>query len=193
MTGERETALSETKKGGHIMKLTLVGRQMDFPEDLKPIVEKKLKKFDKFFKDDAEAFVTVSRKHNKERLELTISSGGTLYRSEQERETFRDALDVTIDVIERQIRKNKTRLAKRLREGAFVEPSSPAVSGPVEEEGEFSLRVKRFACRPMTPDEAILQMNLLDHGFYLFRNAESGEINLVYKRSDSDYGLIVPD
>ncbi len=171
------------------MKLTFVGRQIDFPEDLKPVVEKKLKKFDKFFKDDAEAFVTVSRKHNKERLELTISSSGTLFRSEQERDSFRDALDVSIDVIERQIRKNKTRLAKRLREGAFTD--SPAE--PVEEEGEFNIRVKRFDCRPMTPDEAILQMNLLEHGFYMFRNAESGKINLVYKRADTEYGLMVPE
>ena len=171
------------------MKMTLVGRQISVPEDLKPIIEKKLSRFDKFFKDDAEAFVTLSKRHNKERLELTISCGGTLFRSEEEKNTFRDALDCSIDVIERQIRKNKTRLAKRLREGAF---DSVPEEVPVEEEGEFRIREKKFACQPMTPEEAILQMNLIGHSFFLFRNAESGELCVVYRRADGDYGLILP-
>ena len=169
---------------------------MEVPEDCKALFEKKLAKFDKFFKDDAVAYITLSRKHGKERLELTVSSGGTLFRGEEEAETFNNALDEAIESIERQIRKNKTRLEKRLREGAFVrsagEPDRFADAGAVEEETEFNIRVKEFELAPMSPSEAILQMNLLDHSFFLFINDETGMTNVVYKRNDGDYGIIVP-
>ncbi|MBE6563905.1 MAG: ribosome-associated translation inhibitor RaiA [Ruminococcaceae bacterium] len=173
------------------MKITMIGRQMEVPADFKAIAEKKLQKFNKFFKDDAEAYVTLTRERNAERLELMISSGGTLYRSEEENTSFQNALDIAVDVIERQIRKNKTRLEKRLREGAFnAEPFDGDMN--VEEEGDFKIRVKSFPCRPMSPEEAILQMNLIGHEFFMFRNAESGEVNVVYKRRDDNYGLLIP-
>jgi putative sigma-54 modulation protein len=174
------------------MKITTIGRQMDVPEDLKALFDKKLRKFDKFFRDDAVAYITLSKKRNMEVLELTISSGGTLYRSEKEGTTFNNALDEVIEAIERQIRKNKTRLEKRLREGAFVRETAEPALEHIEEEPEFNIRVKSFSIKPMTPEEAILQMNLLGHTFFMFRNAESGEVNVVYKRHDSDYGMIVP-
>ncbi|MBR4466742.1 MAG: ribosome-associated translation inhibitor RaiA [Clostridia bacterium] len=171
------------------MKITIIGRQMDVPEELKVLIDKKLAKFDKFFKDDAVAYVTLSRKRSLEILELTISSGGTLFRSEEENSTFQNAFDCAIDSIERQIRKNKTRLEKRLREGAFVR-EAPVM--PEEEEGEFKIRVKSFTLKPMTPEEAILQMNLLGHEFFMFRNTETGGSCVVYKRKDGNYGMIVP-
>lgn len=165
---------------------------MEVPEDLRDLFEKKLRKFNKFFRDDTIAYITLSKKRNMEVLELTISSSGTLYRSEKESTTFNNALDEVIEAIERQIRKNKTRLEKRLREGAFIKDSGDSALLSVEEEPEFNIRVKSFAIKPMTPEEAILQMNLLGHTFFMFKNAESGEINVVYKRYDDDYGMIVP-
>lgn len=174
------------------MKITTVGRQMEVSEDLKILFEKKLRKFDKFFRDDAKAYITLSKKRNMEVLELTISSGGTLYRSEKESTTFNNALDEVIEAIERQIRKNKTRLEKRLRDGAFIKEADDAALTMVEEETQFNIRVKSFAIKPMSPEEAILQMNLIGHSFFMFRNAESDEVNVVYKRHDNGYGLIIP-
>jgi len=174
------------------MKITTIGRQMEVPEDLKDLFEKKLRKFNKFFRDDTTAYITLSKKRNMEVLELTISSSGILYRSEKESATFNNALDEVIEAIERQIRKNKTRLEKKLREGAFVKETNDSAFMTVEEEPEFNIRVKSFAIKPMSPEEAILQMNLLGHSFFMFKNAENGEVNVVYKRYDNDYGMIVP-
>ncbi|MDD6799847.1 MAG: ribosome-associated translation inhibitor RaiA [Firmicutes bacterium] len=172
------------------MKITITGRQMTVPEDFRELCEKKLSKFDKFFKDDAVAYVTLSRKRSKENLELTISSSGILYRCEEENATFNSALDEAVEAIERQIRKNKTRLEKKLREGAFVKEAMN--SAAIEEEPEFQIRVKTFDLKPMTAEEAILQMNLLGHEFFVFVNTDTGETNVVYKRKDQNYGMIVP-
>ena len=174
-----------------MMKITIIGRQLDVPEDLRLLFDKKLKKLDKFFRDDASAYVKLSKKRGKEFLELTISSGGTLFRSEEENSTFQNAFDRAMDSIERQIRKNKTRLEKRLREGAFV-AGAEDYTEPVEEEAEFNIRVKEFPIKPMSPEEAILQMNLLGHEFFVFRNDMTHEVNVVYRRKDFNYGVIIP-
>ncbi|MBP5235938.1 MAG: ribosome-associated translation inhibitor RaiA [Clostridia bacterium] len=173
------------------MKITIIARQVTVTDDLKELVSKKLSKFDKFFSDEAEAFVTFSKKKNTEKLEVTISYSGTLFRSEVEDETFNNSLDRCVENIERQIRKNKTRLERRLRQGAFADYSSLG-SEAVAEEGEFKIRVKSFSFKPMSPEEAILQMNLLSHKFYVFVNSETNETCVVYKREDGAYGLIVP-
>lgn len=175
------------------MKITATGRQMRVTDDLKALFEKKLKKFDRFFRDDAEANVRLSNKHNQETVELTISSSGMLYRSEKTAETFNNAIDECIEAIDRQIRKNKTKLEKRLRDGAFSREVQEDDSQPVEEEKEYSVRVKKFPVKPMTHDEAILEMNLSGHNFYVFRNSEDGEINVVYLKEDGNYGLIIPE
>lgn len=175
------------------MKITTVGRQLNVPEDLKELFDRKLSKFDKFFRDDAVATITLKRRKNgRERLELTISSGGTLYRCEAEDTTFRNALDTAVGAIERQIRKNKTRLEKRLREGAFVKGSVDNYE-VLDEETDFEIRTKTFTFKPMSPEEAILQMNLLEHEFFVFKNDSTGETNVVYKRIDGGYGLIMPE
>lgn len=129
------------------MKINIIGRRMEVEENLKLIIQKKLAKFDKYFKDDAVAYVTLSHEKNAERLELTVSSGGTLYRSEEMDETFNNALDTAVDTIERQIRKNKTRLEKRLKEGAFKSFGSI----PEDDEETFSIREKTFIMKPMSP------------------------------------------
>ena len=168
------------------MKITYVGRQLSVPEDFKPIAETKLAKFDKYFRDEPTATVKLSAGKNRERVEVTISAGGMIYRGEESDETFRNALDLAVAAIERQIRKNKTRLEKRLRENIAAEI--------IEEDfdDEPIIRTKEFALRPMTPEEAILQMNLIGHNFFLYSDSVTGEVNVVYRRNDGDYGVIVP-
>ncbi|MCQ2427757.1 MAG: ribosome-associated translation inhibitor RaiA [Clostridia bacterium] len=172
------------------MKLSITGRQMQLTDDLKLLFEKKLSKFDKFFRDDAKSNIVLSRKHGSEYLELTIVSSGTIFRAEEKADTFQIALDRAMDAIERQIRKNKTRLEKRLRE-------IPEFNGSAEEdtvgEGEI-IRVKVFPMKPMSAEEAVLQMNLLGHSFYVFSNIDAGgTTEVIYKRADGNYGLIVPE
>ena len=174
------------------MKITIIGRQMTVSDDLKARVEKKLAKFDKFFPAGAEAHVAFSRIRESERLEVTISYKGTLFRSEKKAKTFENALDECIESIERQIRKNKTRLERRMKDGALgdLEPI-PAGEPVVEEEDEKPIRVKEFTLKPMSSEEAILQMELLDHTFFMFNDSESGQPCVVYKRDDGGYGLII--
>ena len=163
---------------------------MTVRESLKAVVEKKLAKFDKFFGEDAEALVTCKVRKGVKIIEITIVFGGVTYRSEEESETFITALDRAIEGLERQIRKNKTRVEKSLKRGAFVIAEDD--DDEYEEEGEFKIRTKVFDIKPMTPEEAILQMNLLGHAFFMFRDADSGKYAVVYKRNEG-YGLIIPE
>lgn len=170
------------------MNISIIGRQMTVSDDLKLQVERKLARFDKFFPEGADATVTFSRLREKECLELTISYKGMLLRSEEKELTFLNALDECVEIIDGQIRKNKTRLEKRMKSGMTI----PDDGDVIEEEGEFNIRTKAFPMRPMSPEEAILQMNLLGHSFFMFSNAETGDICVVYKRRDNDYGMITP-
>lgn len=171
------------------MKINIVGRQMNVWDEMKLIIESKLEKLSKYFNDECSATVTLSSKHNKKCLEITIVSAGTIFRSEIQDETFRNALDRAVTAIERQIRKNKTRLAKRLREDAF-EYGIFDTGEDFEEEPEFKIRQKRFTLKPMSVEEAIMQMNLLEHEFFVFQDDKTEEVCVVYKRQDGDYGLI---
>jgi putative sigma-54 modulation protein len=120
-----------------------------------------------------------------------ITYGATMFRAEEESDTFLTALDRTLESLERQIRKNKTRLEKRVKSGAFVIEEDD--DDEYEEEGEFRIKVKTFPFKPMTAEEAILQMNLLGHAFYAFTDADTGKVCVVYKRKEGSYGLIVPE
>ena len=171
------------------MKLTVVGRQMNVFEDTKSHIAKKIAKLDKFFPVEGDATVTLSRKHGASRIELTINAGGTIFRAEQDADDFRESLDRCVEVIERQIRKNKTRLAKRLRE-TIPDDSFFAAE---DEDPETVVRTKQIPLKPMSVEEAILQMNLLGHSFYAFTNAETGRVAVVYKRKEGSYGLIVQE
>ena len=173
------------------MKITVVGRQMTVRDSLKDMVEKKLVKLDKFFRGEAEATVSFSHKHDKECLEVTISASNTLFRYEAQEDTFQTSLDRAVEAIERQIRKNKTRLEKRFRGNSFEIPDDD-FDFDVEEEQEFNIRTKTFSIKPMSVEEAILQMNLLGHQFFVFEDATTGDTCVVYVRHDGDYGLIVP-
>lgn len=172
------------------MKTTINGRQLNVYDDTKSMIERKLEKLDKYFREDMnpEATVTLSRKRSVSTLEVTVNAGGTLFRSEVDSDDFRSAMDKTIDNIERQIRKNKTRLAKRLRETI---PEDPMLAEESEDPG-LIIRVKQFEFCPMTPEDAIMQMNLLGHNFFVFNDLQSGDTCVVYTRKDGSYGLIEP-
>ena len=171
------------------MNISIIGRQMTVRDDLKAQVEKKLSRFDKFFPDGADATVTFSYVRDKECLEIMISYKGMLFRAEEKNLTYLNALDECVEIIDGQIRKNKTRLEKRMKVGVTIPDD---FDDDFEEEGEFNIRTKTFDMRPMSPEEAILQMNLLGHTFFVFSNAENGQICVVYKRKDNDYGMIIP-
>ena len=170
------------------MKITIYGKQMSVRESLKTVIEKKLSKFDKFFGEDTEALVTCKTRKGFKIIEITVNYRSTTFRCEQESDTFITALDRATEGLERQIRKNKTRLEKTVRSGAFVIGEDD--DDEYEEETEFKIRVKTFPFKLMTPEEAILQMNLLGHAFYAFTDATTHKAAVVYKRKDGDYGLI---
>lgn len=171
------------------MRINIVGRQLNVWDEMKLLIENKLDKLDKYFGDECSATVTLSSKHNQKCLEITIVASGTIFRSEVQDETFRNALDRAVYTIERQIRKNKTRLAKRLRSGAF-DNGIIDTGEDFEEEAEFKLRRKSFTIKPMSVEEAIMQMNLLGHEFFVFKDDNTEAVCVVYKRNDGDYGLI---
>ncbi len=174
------------------MKINIIGRQLNVYDDTKALIVEKLAKLDKFFSEEANATVTLTHKRNLCTLEVTIKASNTLFRSEVDADSFRDALDRSIENIERQIRKNKTRLRKKLREGlipdGFVEEVSEETEIP-----EMIIRKKKFEYTPMSPEEAIMQMNLLGHTFFVFNDADTGKTCVVYTRRDGNYGLIEPE
>ena len=180
------------KRAVRFMKITIYGKQMSVRDSLKEAVEKKLSKFDKFFGADTEAFVTCKVRKGVKIIEITVNYGGTTFRCEEENETFVTALDRACEGLERQIRKNKTRVERMIKQ-------SPSLIGDYDddddyvEEDEFDIRVKTFPFKPMTPEEAILQMNLIGHAFYAFTDSDSGDICVVYKRKAGSYGLIIPE
>ncbi len=171
------------------MKMSIVARKMTLRPSFSERTQEKLDKLDKFFQTDAECTVTLTPlPRDTLRVEAMVRSGGMLFRAETTDEDANCAVDTLIDLLIRQIRKNKTRLERRLRDDAFV-----AEAEDTEEEEEFRVvRQKSFPVRPMDTEEAILQMNLLGHQFFMFLNAETGGINVVYRRHDGDYGLLEP-
>lgn len=178
------------------MKINIVGRQLSVYDDTKEMIIEKLTKLDKYFGEEGSATVTMSHKRNLATLEVTIKASNTLFRSEVDAESFRDALDKSIDNIERQIRKNKTRLRKKLREGVITDAEIAAASlDPADEAEEkgIIIRTKKFEYTPMSPEEAIMQMNLIGHTFFVFNDAVTGKTCVVYTRKDGNYGLIEPE
>jgi putative sigma-54 modulation protein len=174
------------------MKFTFTCKKISLNDSVKEYAEKKISKLDRYFQEDAEAFVTFAvEKKNRCVVELTIrSANGTLFRAQEEDPDgdMRGAIDAVVNFIERRIRKNKTSLAKNLRAEALA-PEVPEFE--VAEDAEYEIvRTKRFAVKPMTTEEAILQMNLLGHAFYVFRSVDSGTVCVVYRRNNGGYGLI---
>ena len=172
------------------MKIIINGKNIDITEGLKERVSKKIGKLEKFFSSETEAHVTLSVQRTRQIAEVTISFNGIVLRAEESNEDMYTSIDKTIDLLERQIRKNKTRLERRLHNNEF-KIENLTFEEEIPEEREFKVvRSKRFAVKPMDVEEAILQMNLLGHEFFLFDNAESKQVNVIYKRKDGNYGLI---
>jgi len=175
------------------MKTIITGKNIEITEGLKERVTKKIGKLDKFFNNETEAHVTLSVQRVRQISEVTISFNGIVLRAEESNEDMYTSIDKSIDLLERQIRKNKTRLERRLHDNDFRIENFKFLE-EIPEEKEFKVvRSKRFAFKPMDVEEAILQMNLLGHEFFMFSNAESKQVNVVYKRKDGNYGLIEPE
>jgi len=174
------------------MNYIVSGKNIEVTEALRNIVIKKLSRLEKFFRPTTVVHVTLSVEKNRQNVEITIPFNGVILRAEESQVDMYNSIDRVVDVIERQIRRNKTRLSKNLRETAFEEENFQ-IEGDIFEETEFNIaRTKKFAVKPMSVEEAILQMNLLGHEFFVFANADGMNINVVYKRKNGDYGIIEP-
>ena len=176
------------------MKYTFACKKVTLNDSVKAYAEKKIGKLEKYFRSEPEAVVTFSvEKRNRCVVEVMLRSpDGAMFRAvaEDPDGDMRGTIDSCEQQIDRKIRKNKTRLAKSLREGSIRTDEVPE-EFDLREEREFDLvRTKRFSVHPMSVEEAILQMNLLGHSFFVFRNADTGSISVVYRRNDQGYGLI---
>lgn len=172
------------------MNITIVGRKCNPREDFRLRAEKRLGKVEKLFGEDATAKITATVEKTCHIVEVTVAKSGMLFRAEERAENMEDALDSCVDSLIRQIRKNKTRLDKKLHAAVLDD----FMGDTVEEEDVFDIiREKTVSLKPQSVEEAILQMNLLGHSFYVFLNAQTDSVNVVYKRNANGYGLIIPD
>lgn len=174
------------------MKITIVERKMKASEQLRDYAEKKVSKLERYFHKDTNATVTLSELKGRQTAEITVRHNGMVFRAEETTTDMFASIDGMISSIERQIRKNKTRLEKRLREGAFEKAvANEASMAEYVEDNYDVVRRKRFDVLPMSVEEAILQMNLLGHQFFFFLNAEEDDAPaVIYKRAAGGYGLI---
>ena len=177
------------------MRYTITGRNIEITDGLKKAVEEKLHKLGKYFTEDTEAKVTLSVQKEAHKIEVTIPTKQGLIRAEEVSEDMYVSIDKVEDIIERQIKKFKNKLVDRKQSGvSFSELFINEEDSDVEEEDEIKIvKTKRFSIKPMDPEEACLQMELLGHDFYVFRNAVSDEVCVVYKRKDGKYGIIEPE
>ena len=178
------------------MKFHFIEKKLQIDPEVKSYAEKKVGKLDKYFKQDSEASVAFSTERGRCKVEVTVNNNGMFYRASELTGDMYASIDSAVALIERQIRRNKTRLGKRLREGALEREAIPAYA-PAEDEAEEDFKIvrsKRFSIKPMSPEEAILQMNLLGHEFFVFKNMDSDDaFSVVYKRHQGGYGLICDD
>lgn len=178
------------------MKIIISGKNMEITSALKNIVEKKLQRLDRYFNPELKMHATLSVTKNRQTIEVTIPFGDVFLRAEESTDDMYASIDAVVDKMERQIRKQKTKLERRNYGGdsvRFVNVPDMNDEGR-DEEGEAQIvKTKRFAIKPMSAEEAVLQMELLGHNFFVFQEAESSDVNVVYKRKDGNYGLIEPE
>lgn len=174
------------------MKFQFSEKKIKLPANVHAYAEKKVMKLARYFEEGAEALVVFSVEKNRNNVELTVHGAGTWFRARESTSDMFASIDAAVGTIEGQIRKNKTRLARRLRQDAFVRSVEETSFVAEEPETDLSIaRIKKFAFRPMTREEAVLQMNLLDHTFFAFRDEDNGgSFAVVYRRNDGGYGLI---
>ena len=174
------------------MKFQYSEKKVKLPGNVHAYAEKKVMKLARFFDEESEALVVFSVEKNRNNVELTVRGAGTLFRATESTSDMFASIDAAVGTIEGQIRKNKTRLARRLKKDAFTRTVEETSFVPDEAEEDLSIvKIKKFPIQPMTREEAVLQMNLLNHSFFAFRDEQNdGAFAIVYKRNDGGYGLI---
>ena len=174
------------------MKFQYSEKKVKLPDNVHKYAEKKVMKLARYFEEDAEALIVFSVEKNRNNVELTVHGAGTWFRAHESTSDMFASVDAAVGTIEGQIRKNKTRLARRLRQDAFTRSVEETSFVTDEKEDDLSIvRTKQFYFRPMTRDEAVLQMNLLEHSFFAFRDEDNGgAFAVVYRRNDGTFGLI---
>ena len=179
------------------MKTEIRGKNLELTDALKEYTVKRLTKLEKYFEDIKEAQVTLSVDSEGHKVEVTIPLNGMILRGEEATSDMYTSIDLVTEKLEKQIEKHKTKLYKSHRSiglrQAFAEEIKQELELPENVEKFKIVRSKRFALKPMAEEEAIMQMNLLGHSFFMFYNAQSEEVNVVYKRKDGNYGLIEPN
>ena len=174
------------------MKFQFSEKKVNLPGNVHAYAEKKVMKLARYFEEDAEALIVFSVEKNRNNVELTVHGAGTWFRARESTSDMFASIDAAIGTIEGQIRKNKTRLARRLRQDAFVRATEETSFASDEKEDDLTIvRIKKFNFRPMGREEAVLQMNLLEHNFFAFRDEDNrGAFAVVYRRNDGGYGLL---
>ncbi len=174
------------------MKFIILGKNIDVTEGLRSAVEDKIGKLEKYFAEDTEVHVTLSVEKDRQKIEVTIPVKGSIIRSEQVSNDMYVSIDLVEEIIERQLKKYKTRLTDR-EQGAGSFKQEYLDKDFMDEEEVKIIRTKKFDIKPMYPEDACIQMELLGHNFFVFSNAETDQVNVVYKRKGNTYGLIEPD
>ncbi|WP_343210402.1 ribosome hibernation-promoting factor, HPF/YfiA family [Anaerolentibacter hominis] len=171
------------------MRFIISGKNLEITEGLKDAIQNKLGKLEKYFTAETECIVTMSVEKGRQKVEVTIPMKGNIVRAEQASDDMYVTIDLVEEIIERQIKKYKNKLVERKRSALSF--SQAFVDEEYDADDEIRItRTKRFAVKPMDPEEACVQMDMLGHSFYVFRNAETDEVSVVYKRKDGTFGLI---
>lgn len=174
------------------MKFIIMGKNIEVTAGLRSAVEEKIGKLDKYFNDEVTANVTLSVEKERQKIEVTIPIKGNIIRAEEVSNDMYVSIDLVEEIIERQMRRYKTRLVNAKQ--ATAEFSKAYIEDDYEDEPDVKIvRTKKFGVKPMNPEEACVQMELLQHNFYVFLNSETDEVNVVYKRKNNTYGLIEPE
>ena len=174
------------------MKFVIVGKNIEVTPGLRSAVEDKIGKLEKYFTSETEAHVTLSVEKERQKIEVTIPVKGSIIRSEQVSNDMYVSIDLVEEIIERQLKKYKNKLVDQKQSAGFFKQEFIDKEYMDEEEIKI-IRSKKFDIKPMYPEDACIQMELLGHNFFVFQNAETEEVNVVYKRKGNTYGLIEPD
>ena len=175
------------------MRFIISGKNIDVTSGLRTTIEQKLGKLERYFTPTTEVIVTLSVEKERQKIEVTIPVKGTIIRSEQVSDDMYVSIDLVEEVIERQLLKYKKKIIDKHQEGGELQPDFMDLSDTMDEDEVKIIRTKRFGMKPMFPEDACVQMELLGHNFFVFMNAETDEVNVVYKRKDGAYGLIEPE
>ena len=174
------------------MNYIISGKNIEVTEGLRSAVQDKLSKLEKYFADYASVQVTFSVEKDRQKIEVTIPMKGHIIRAEQVSDDMYVSIDLVVEVIERQVTRHRKKLIDKEQNAAYL--SKAFVDEDVEDDDDIKIvRTKKFAVKPMYPEDACIQMDLVGHNFYVFRNAETDEVNVVYKRKGNTYGLIEPE